>query len=209
MGAAMFDLMSAMGYEKFRLGGHDRGGRVSYRMALDQPEKIEKLCLLDFVPTIETFERMEDDFRNAFQMWHWLFLAQPAPLPESMLERAPEQYVRHKIDLNLVNRDAITPEAMDEYIRCFSNPATIHSTCNDYRATASIDCELDEIDRRAGKRIALPTMVIMGAGKERTFEIWRKWIVDPECVCVDNCGHYVPEEGAETVIERFLEFFPG
>jgi len=205
MGEAVIDMMAELGYDRFRLAGHDRGGRVSYRLALDHPEKVHKLCLLDMTPNLETFERVEQDFHTAFRMWHWFFLAQPAPLPESMLERCPEEYVRHKLDLNLQVKEAISPEAMDEYVRCFSNPATIHATCNDYRATATIDCEIDDVSRKRGDRIRLPTMVIMGNGRSDAFDLWRKWIEDPRCIDA-HCGHYVPEEAADLVTRSLLDF---
>ena len=146
-------LMRQLGFERFHVVGHDRGGRVAYRMALDHPEQVEKLAVLDIIPTGEAFRRTNMEF--ALGYWHWFFLSQPYDLPEKMINANPENYYFRK------NRDLFAPEALADYLEAVHNPETVHAVCEDYRAAATIDTELDEADR--GKRkISGPTLVLWG-----------------------------------------------
>ena len=131
--------MQQLGFERFSLAGHDRGGRVAYRLALDHPERVEKLAVLDIIPTGEAFRRT--DFRFAMGYWHWFFLAQPFDLPERIIGADPEGYFGRR------QNDVFTPEARAEYLRHFKNPEVIHAICEDYRAGATFDFQLDEADR--------------------------------------------------------------
>jgi haloacetate dehalogenase len=136
------EVMKHFGFERFALCGHDRGGRVGYRMALDHPGVVTKLAVLDIVPTWEAFSRADMAFGLSY--WHWFFLAQPYDLPERLLAADPEK------TLFRGGSEAFAPEAMEEYVRCLRDPETIHATCEDYRAAATVDYEHDAEDREAG-----------------------------------------------------------
>ncbi|HSJ88677.1 MAG TPA: alpha/beta hydrolase, partial [Anaerolineales bacterium] len=195
-------LMRQLGFERFHVVGHDRGGRVAYRMALDHPEQVERLAVLDIIPTGEAFRRTNMEF--ALGYWHWFFLSQPYDLPEKMINANPENYYFRK------NRDLFAPEALADYLEAVHNPETVHAVCEDYRAAATIDTELDEADR--GKRkISCPTLVLWGlqAKLEEWYDvldIWRDWADDVQGYGI-NCGHYLAEEAAEathTALHNFL-----
>ena len=195
-------LMRQLGFERFHVVGHDRGGRVAYRMALDHPEQVERLAVLDIIPTGEAFRRTNMEF--ALGYWHWFFLSQPYDLPEKMINANPENYYFRK------NRDLFAPEALADYLEAVHNPETVHAVCVDYRAAATIDTELDEADR--GKRkISCPTLVLWGlqAKLEEWYDvldIWRDWADDVQGYGI-NCGHYLAEEAAEathTALHNFL-----
>jgi haloacetate dehalogenase len=196
-------VMRQLGFERFFVAGHDRGGRCAYRMALDHPDVVLKLAVLDIIPTYEHYRRT--DMRFAMAYWHWFFLAQPYPLPEQMIGADPDWYClrgrRHLFD----------PEALEEYLRCFRNPDTRHAICEDYRAGATIDYAMDEADRAAGRRIASPLLALW-AGRNPIHEaydvlaVWRDWAVDVRGRAFD-CGHYLPEEAPEETLAAFFEFF--
>jgi haloacetate dehalogenase len=196
-------VMRQLGFERFFVAGHDRGGRCAYRLALDHPDVVQKLAVLDIIPTYEHFRRT--DMRFALAYWHWFFLAQPYPLPEELIGADPDWYClrgrRHLFD----------PAALAEYLRCFRDLATRHAICEDYRAGATIDCELDEADRVAGRRIACPVLALW-AGRNSIHEaydvlaVWRDWADDVRGRAFD-CGHYLPEEAPEETLAAFFEFF--
>jgi haloacetate dehalogenase len=196
-------VMRQLGFERFFVAGHDRGGRCAYRMALDHPEAVAKLAVLDIIPTGEHFRRT--DMRFAMAYWHWFFLAQSYPLPEQLIGADPDWYClrgrRHLFD----------PEALAEYLRCFRNPDTRHAICEDYRAGATIDYRMDEADRVAGRRIACPVLALW-AGHNPIHEaydvlaVWRDWADDVQGRAFD-CGHYLPEEAPEETLAAFVEFF--
>jgi haloacetate dehalogenase len=196
-------VMRQLGFERFFVAGHDRGGRCGYRMALDHPDVVQKLAVLDIIPTGEHFRRT--DMRFALAYWHWFFLAQPYPLPEQLIGADPDWYClrgRHHL---------FDPEALAEYLRCFRNPETRHAICEDYRAGATIDYAMDEADRIAGRRIACPVLALWG-GRNSIHEaydvlaVWRDWADDVRGRAFD-CGHYLPEEAPEETLAAFLGFF--
>ncbi len=202
-------VMRALGFERFNLAGHDRGGRVSYRMALDH-DCIIKLATLDIIPTLEQFERMGKT--GSLGSYHWYFLAQPAPFPETLIGAQPDYYLHHTMNRWRQKGDHVfTPEAMAEYERCFRNPETIRATCEDYRAGASIDCELDEQDRARGHRIACPMLALWGDHgrphkREGVLEVWRQWADDVQGEGLP-CGHFLPEEVPEATLRALCTFF--
>jgi len=195
-------LMRQLGFERFHVVGHDRGGRVAYRMALDHPEQVERLAVLDIIPTGEAFRRTNMEF--ALGYWHWFFLSQPYDLPEKMINANPENYYFRK------NRDLFAPEALADYLEAVHNPETVHAVCEDYRAAATIDTELDEADR-SKRKISCPTLALWGrqAKLEELYNvmaIWRDWADDVQGYGI-NCGHYLAEEAAEetyTALHNFL-----
>jgi haloacetate dehalogenase len=196
-------LMRRFGFERFAVAGHDRGGRCAYRLALDHPRSITRLAVLDIIPTGETFRRANMAFGLGY--WHWFFLAQPAPLPERLIGADPDGYYFR-------DRGApwLDPEALADYLRCAHDPATIHAMCEDYRAGASIDFELDEADRGV-RRIACPLLALWGrAGRLEAWydvpAIWRDWADDVRGQALD-CGHFLPEEAPDATYAALREFF--
>jgi haloacetate dehalogenase len=209
MAQDMAEIMTVLGYKQFLLAGHDRGGRVGYRLALDHPERVLRFAALDIVPTLEVWERMNKDV--AMRTYHWLFLAQPAPLPERLIGHDPEFYLRHLLERWAGRRKAFTATAMAEYIRHFHKPSVIEATCEDYRAGVTVDLEHDRADRDAGRRLQCPTLVIWGkgflSGQARSpLDVWRTWARDVREAALD-CGHFVAEEQPEACATALRNFF--
>jgi haloacetate dehalogenase len=195
-------VMRTLGFERFAVVGHDRGGRVAYRLALDWPERVAALSVLDIVPTAEHFRRTDAAFATGY--FHWFFLAQPAPLPENLIAGDPDTFYLRR------GRHLFAPEALAEYRRCYTDPATIHAMCEDYRAAVAIDWPLDEADRQAGRRIACPVLALWGAkGSMGTWYdvlgIWRDWAGEVQGGAVD-CGHYLAEEAPDETLGWLLPF---
>jgi len=197
-------LMRALGFDRFAVAGHDRGARVAYRLALDHAELVEKLAVLDVIPTGETWRRA--DRRFMLSWWHWAFLAQPAPLPETLIGADPDGYYFGG------DRALFHPDALADYLRCARDPETINAMCEDYRAGATYDFELDEADRAAGRRIACPVLVLWGGRNdlEEIFgdplAIWRGWAKKVRGRALD-CGHYLPEEAPDETVAELRAFF--
>jgi haloacetate dehalogenase len=197
-------LMRALGCDRFAVAGHDRGARVAYRLALDHPECVEKLAVLDVIPTGETWRRADRRFMLAW--WHWAFLAQPAPLPETLIGADPDGYYFGG------DRSLFHPEALADYLASARVPETIHAMCEDYRAGATYDFELDEADRAEGRRIACAVLVLWGARSDLgeligdPLAIWRGWADDVRGRALD-CGHYVAEEAPEETYAELRSFF--
>ena len=203
------ELMAGLGFARFSVAGHDRGGRVAHRLALDYPEAVERLCVLDIVPTRTVFQRTDQAVATAF--WHWFFLAQPAPLPERIIGADPEFYLRAMIDKWGRNAEAFPEDAMREYLRCFARPETIHATTEDYRAGAGIDLEHDAAD--IDRKIACPVLALWGArgAVEALFDAlacWRERAGDAQGRALP-CGHFLPEEAPAETTAALLEFFGG
>ncbi|MCC5978397.1 MAG: alpha/beta hydrolase [Salinarimonas sp.] len=202
MARDMVAMMRASGFERFHVVGHDRGGRVAYRMALDHPDHVESLAVLDIVPTGEMFRRADMAFGLGY--WHWFFLAQHHDLPERVIAANTDGFFFHR------GRDVFTPEAMAEYKRCYDDPAAIHAMCEDYRAGASYDFEADEQDRAAGRRISCPLLALWGTRGHMpqwydVLQVWRDWADDVRGHGID-CGHYLAEEAPEATTEALLSF---
>jgi haloacetate dehalogenase len=193
MALDQLEVMKHLGFDRFALCGHDRGGRVGYRMTLDHPGVVTRLAVLDIVPTFEAFSRADMEFGLAY--WHWFFLAQPHDLPERLLASEPEKALFRG------GSEAIAPEAMEEYVRCLRDPEAIRATCEDYRAAATLDYEHDEADRQAGRRMACPLLALWGRkgfleGHYDVLDVWRGWAEEVDGRALE-CGHYIPEEAPE------------
>ena len=206
MAADQVEVMSALGFDTFSVVGHDRGGRVAHRMVRDYPERINKIAVLDIAPTATMYDATDKKFATAY--YHWFFLIQPDGLPEHMIGCDPEFYLTRKLAKWGQNADAITPEARAEYLRCFSDPATIHATCEDYRAAAGLDLEHDALD--AGKKIDNPLLVLWGQGgfvakAYDVLETWRDVATDVSGHAVPG-GHFLPEEAPNETLKALLEF---
>ncbi|MGH2542825.1 MAG: alpha/beta fold hydrolase, partial [Ardenticatenaceae bacterium] len=206
MARDQIEVMRQLGFERFAVAGHDRGGRCAYRMALDHPDRIRKLAVLDILPTGEHFRRANMTF--GLRWWHWFFLAQPYDLPERLIEADPDYFYWRRNGPELP--DFISPEAFEDYRRCFHNPATIHAMCEDYRAGATIDFALDEADR--GKRtITCPVLALWSRQSELeewydVLAIWREWARDVRGRAL-NCGHHLAEEAPDETYAELYAFF--
>jgi haloacetate dehalogenase len=203
------ELMSALGFERFFLCGHDRGARVSHRLAVDHAARVEKVALLDIAPTLAMYEQTHEAFARAY--WHWFFLILPAPVPETMIGGAIDTILPAKMGSGSAGLSPFTPEAWAEYVRCFT-PGMVHASCEDYRAAASIDLEHDRADRAAGVRVRCPLLCLWGARGviEKCFKPLDEWkrVADDVRGRSLPAGHYLPEEVPELVIEELERFFP-
>lgn len=207
MARDMVEVMAALGHDRFFVAGHDRGARVTHRMALDHPDRVMRACVMDIAPTLHMFRHVDRDFATGY--YHWFFLIQGDGLPEHMIGNDPAWYLRRKMAHWSAPGARFDEGAMNEYIRCFSDPATIRASCDDYRAAASIDLDHDEADR--GRRIECPLLVLWGSRGfvHRTYDVlavWRAYAVDVRGEALD-CGHFLPEEQPDAVIDKLNEFF--
>jgi haloacetate dehalogenase len=199
------ETMAALGFERFMVAGHDRGARVAHRLARDHGGRIERLALLDIVPTLYRFETI--DQKAATSSWHWFFLIQPAGFPERLIGAEAEFYLRH----SLRDPAVFEPEAFAEYLRCFRNPETIRATCDEYRAGAGIDLTHDRADR--GRKIAMPLLVLWGRRSSQgsgydVLGVWRDHAEDVRGQAIDS-GHFIPEEAPDAAFAALRGFFAG
>lgn len=209
MALDMVEVMAKLGFDHFDIAGHDRGGRVTYRLALDHPERVRRVAVLDIIPTIEQFERLNR--ASARAAYHWYFLAQPAPFPETLIGKDPDYFLDYCLKGWSGTSGAFAPEAMAAYRDAFRDPAVIHASCEDYRAGISCDCEYDEADRKAGKKIAAPLLALWGArGRpnrgQALLDVWKNWAVDVRGEPIE-CGHFIPEESPDEAAAQLIEFF--
>jgi haloacetate dehalogenase len=200
-------LMRALGHERFGVAGHDRGARVAHRMALDHPDTVSRIAIIDIAPTATMYARTDKEFATRY-FW-WFFLIQPAPLPERMIGADPEFFLRQHIDGQVKTPGATEPEAFAEYLRCYADPATRHAICEDYRAAATIDLEHDAQD--ADARIRVPLLAIWGGrgtvgALYDVLETWREKATDVTGRAFD-CGHTLQEERPEETIAELTAFF--
>jgi haloacetate dehalogenase len=206
MARDLVEVMAALGFEQFNIAGHDRGGRVTYRLALDHPERVRRVAVLDIIPTLEQFERMNRFSARA--AYHWYFLVQPSPFPETLIGKDPDYFLDHSLGTWRGTPGAFAAEALAAYHEAFRNPEMIHATCEDYRAGITCDCTFDEDDRKAGRKIQAPLLVLWGASRSRARldEVWKAWADDVRGQPID-CGHFIPEEAPEPLLDQFLAFF--
>ena len=199
-------VMGELGFERFCVAGHDRGASVSYRMALDHPERVERLALLEGVPIYEHWERVRRDFMLGW--WHWAFLAQPEPLPDRLIGADPEWYLTR-------NAERIEPwgeEGLRDYLEAYLDPATRHAICDDYRAGATIDYANDKVDRAAGRKLACPLLMLWGKREDLEqlhgdpLELWRDWADDRRGWGLDT-AHFLAEEAPDEVGTALIDFF--
>jgi haloacetate dehalogenase len=209
MALDMIEVMAALGFDRFDIAGHDRGARVTYRLALDHPERVRRAAVLDIIPTIEQFERLNRTSARA--AYHWYFLAQPAPFPETLIGKDPDFFLTHTLESWCGTPGAFTPKALANYREAFRDPAVIHATCEDYRAGIGCDCDFDEADRSAVRKIAAPLLALWGAqGRphrgQAVLEVWRKWADNVTGEAIE-CGHFIPEERPDELAGLLLRFF--
>jgi haloacetate dehalogenase len=203
------ETMAALGFERFAVAGHDRGARVAHRLARDHPARVERLALLDIVPTLYRFETI--DQKAATSSFHWFFLIQGGGLPERLIGAEPEFFLRHMLGSWARDPSAFEPAVFAEYLRCFSNPETIRATCDEYRAGATIDLVHDRADR--GRRLSMPLLVLWGQRSAQgsgydVLAVWREHAENVSGRAV-NSGHFLPEEAPEETYRALREFFAG
>jgi haloacetate dehalogenase len=209
MAEDMVALMRGLGFPRFRLVGHDRGARVAHRLALDHPEAVERLCVMDIVPTLHHFEHA--DMRFGLGYYHWFWLAQPHDRPERMILRDVEDWFDIHTSREPKDRGFFHPEARADYLAALREPGTVAAICEDYRAAASLDLEHDRESRAAGIRIRCPLLALWGA-KGRVGEwyeplaVWRDYAAGEVAGGAVASGHYLPEEAPEEVL-RWLDDF--
>jgi haloacetate dehalogenase len=211
MAADVVGLMRALGHERFGVAGHDRGGRVAHRLALDHPKAVSRLCVLDIAPTLDMYGATDMAFARAY--YHWFHLIQPAPLPETMIGACAREYLHAKLGgWGSGGLSHIEPQALAEYERCFCRPEAIHSACEDYRAAAGIDLDHDRASRTAGQRIACDLLVLWGERGvvHRMFQPLALW--QAQCAGTVSghplpCGHFLPEEQPEATAAALQAFF--
>ncbi|WP_460451131.1 alpha/beta fold hydrolase [Alsobacter sp. SYSU BS001988] len=209
MGEDAFDVMDALGFERFGVAGHDRGARVAFRMALDRPERVERMAALDIVPTHTVLTQVTLGW--GLESYHWFFMAQKAPFPEKLITADLDYYIRYKLNKKGVGLEIFTPEAMAEYARC-TTAEQIHAVCEDYRATVTLDLAMDTADF-GEKRIACPTLVLWGSNSHcgrhfKPIEAWGGWCDDLRGWAIPT-GHYPAEHRPDLVYPTFWEFFSG
>lgn len=199
--------MRRLGHDSFGVVGHDRGARCAYRMALDHPDHVRSVAVLDIVPTGHAFTHATKDF--ALGYWVWSFLAAPSPVPETLVTRAPEEFVNHMLDDWARDSSCFTPEIREQYVAQFREPDRVHAICEQYRAAGTLDIshDLEDLGRRW---IAAPLLALWGAGGPvdswyDPLAVWRQWAADVTGGPVD-CGHFLPEEAAEEVTDRLVAF---
>jgi len=209
MAQDMVTVMQRLGYERFQIVGHDRGARVAHRLALDHPERVLRLAVLDIIPTLEHFERADMAFGLGY--YHWFWFAQPHPFPENLISAAPETWFRAHTSREPKDDRFFHPAALADYLAHIGDPEMIRGMCEDYRAAASIDLEHDRASRAEGRRIACPLLVLWGAkGKIAAWydalAIWRQYANGPVSGGPVASGHYLAEEAPEEVL-RWLDGF--
>jgi len=208
MAKDMVEVMEHFGHRSFFLAGHDRGARVAHRLALDFPDRVRKLAVLDIIPTIEHFERTDMAFAMGY--YHWFWLAQPHPFPETLINAAPEAWFQ--AHTRPKGADFFHPEALSDYLRAVNDPYMIQAMCEDYRAAASVDLEDDRLSRAQGRKLQCPLLALWGAkGKIAEWydaiSIWRAYSSADVTGAAIPSGHYLAEEAPEAVLDRFLAFF--
>ncbi|MGC1777240.1 MAG: alpha/beta hydrolase [Xanthobacteraceae bacterium] len=212
MATVMVEVMEALGFARFRLAGHDRGGRVGYRLALDHPGRIEELAVLDIITTWDMWQRM--DACLAARAWHWLFLSLPEPFPETLIGHDPKFFFDSRASAGSQGKTVaiFDPRALAHYHAAYDDPTRIHAMCEDYRAGRTVDLADDEADRAAGKTITCPVLALWGssglpanAGVD-PLSCWRTWAPDVRGFAISS-GHYLAEENPDATAQALLGFF--
>jgi len=212
MARDMVQVMTRLGFDRFSVAGHDRGARVAYRLALDHPDRVDRLALFDIIPTLDAFDRADARFALAF--WPWSLLAQPAPFPETLVSAAPEAIVDNALGEWGSDRTAFPADARQAYIDALRSREAVHAICEEYRAAATLDREHDEADRRAGRTIACPVLALWSEGS--SLDTWyadaggplgilRQWAPNVSGRAVSG-GHFFPEQNPDETVAALRDF---
>jgi haloacetate dehalogenase len=207
MAADVAALAEHLGFARTAVAGHDRGGRVAHRWALDRPDQVERLAVLDIAPTRAMWQRLDTGVAKAY--WHWLFHLQP-DLPELLAGQNVAGYLGYFFERWTYQRHALDADAVAEYVRAFSQPGALRAGFDDYRASFPDDAELDDADYEAGKRVTQPLLALWGAngllGTLPTLEIWQEYADDVTGAALPECGHFLPEEQPDEVVAHLRKF---
>ena len=209
MAADQVAVMRHFGFERFLVCAHDRGARVAHRMALDHPDAVERLMLLDIAPTLAMYEQTDRTFATKY--FHWFFLIQPEPLPEALIGANPDAYVERLMGGRHAGLAPFAPHALDAYRAAVRQPGAVHAMCEDYRASATIDLEHDRMDIERGRKVSCPLRVLWGehgviAQCFDPLAEWRKVAHDVSGRTLP-CGHYIPEEAPDALLAEMFSFF--
>ena len=209
MARDMAELMAGLGHDRFQVVAHDRGARVAHRLAIDNPDRVERLAVLDIVPTIEHFERTDMAF--ALGYYHWFWFAQPHPFPEELINAAPETWFRAHTSREPKPPGFFREEALEDYLRAAHDPEMIAGMCEDYRAAATIDLEHDRISRAQGRKVQCQMMVLWGekgkiGGWYDPIALWKEYCTADVRGGPVESGHYLAEEAPEAVLGRLEGF---
>lgn len=208
MARDLLRLMAQLGHARFSVLAHDRGARVAHRLAMDHADAVQRLVLLDIAPTLAMYEQTSEEFARAY--WHWFFLIQPAPLPERLIEADAAAYVRDVMGRRSAGLAPFDARALNEYMRCLALPGAAHGICEDYRAAAGIDLLHEREDRDAGRRLAMPLLVLWGEQGvvHRCFKPLQEWqkLADDVRGHPLPCGHYIAEEAPQALLDAALPF---
>jgi len=208
MAQDQYELMLALGFKQFSVIAHDRGARVAHRLALDHPQAIKRMVLMDIAPTLSMYQQTNEEFARAY--WHWFFLIRPAPLPEALISHDADLYLRSVMGSRSAGMQPFTDEAYADYLRCLQLDGTARGICEDYRASASIDLQHDQIDLEASRKVQCPLLILWGeqgtVGK--CFKPLEEWAKVAKQVTGEAlpCGHYIAEEQPELLLEKVLPF---
>ncbi|MDQ2755938.1 MAG: alpha/beta hydrolase [Actinomycetota bacterium] len=213
MAADLDDAMRVLGelhgFDRYAVLAHDRGARVTHRLLLDRPQRVTRAMFLDIAPTLDMYDGTTRGYATAY--WHWFFLIQPAPLPERLIGADPDAYVDATMGTGARGLETFAPEALAAYRAALRDPDVVHAMCEDYRASAGPDLELDRADRAAGRLVCAPLRVLWGSQGvvERFFDPLALWSAVATEVTGQSleCGHYVPEEVPDALLADALEFF--
>jgi haloacetate dehalogenase len=210
MAQAMIEVMEKLGHARFALAGHDRGARVGYRLALDHPGRLSRLAVLDILPTLDYWAKMDRAF--ALRVYHWAFLAQPEPLPENLITPNSDDYFLHTLrSWTKAGGEPFDPRALQHYLTALRDPLRIHAACEDYRAGAAADVDHDQADRDAGRMISAPLLALWGgtgiaASAATPLDTWRRWATNVSGAPID-AGHFLCEENPQATAAALLAFF--
>ena len=208
MALDQIEVMRHFGFSEFDVLAHDRGARVTHRLALDHPKAVKRLVLLDIAPTLAMYEKTSNQFARSY--WHWFFLIQPAPMPERLIEADPAAYIRDVLGLRSAGLAPFDTRALAEYVRCIELPGTAHGLCEDYRASAGIDLVHDQLDLNDKNFVEQPLLILWGEKGvvHQCFEPLKEW--SKVAVNVQGkalpCGHYIPEEAPELLLDQVKLF---
>lgn len=209
MAKDQLELMRQLGFQRFSILAHDRGARVAHRLALDHSDAVDRLMVLDIAPTLSMYEQTDVTFATVY--WHWFFLIQRSPLPETLISHDPEFMLRSFMGGRHAGLGAFSPAAWAEYVRVAQDPAAVHAMCEDYRAAATVDLEHDREDRAGGRILKCPVSVIWGefSGLARCLSPLERWKEYADNVQGRSlpCGHYIAEELPDILVKEALDFF--
>jgi haloacetate dehalogenase len=210
MALDQIEVMRHLGFEKFHAGGHDRGARVLHRLCLDHPDAVAKAAFVDMLPQHHLLNNVTRSW--GMFSWHWFFMVQPNPTPETMISADPEFFLRRKLSKTAQGTSFFDPRALAEYLRCIRNPETVYGMCEDYRATFGVDLEMDGADFKTGRKVTCPAMILWGAngGVGRNHDaaaIWSQYATQIERTATVPSGHYLQEECPDETYRELRDFF--